>query len=285
ASHDELGGRLTYFANGSRMTDRSGQLLLPTGRYEAEAGATLRLSSLRSVTELSASADYQTDAPVARGGFFDQRQVARGLGITTEVRGGSRIVDTSFLRVAAVRNLASLGVRYDLARWYASAEIEGREEQTRSYQHLAWDVLAGAEAGFKVLTREPHVSIGVQAQASQREYARRLPDEVTKLVSPNVSLARALPPSFQLVGAVVHLSRGDVSERFRPDRAAFPRYDCEAAFGALLPDTDTALHLLCGASFRIPGGYTTLLAFYNRGVAGVRNNENAELALSYTLPF
>ena len=53
----------------------------------------------------------------------------------------------------------------------------------------------------------------------------------------------------------------------------------------LFPDTDTALHVLCGVSFRAPAGYATFLAFYNRGIAGVRNNENAELALSYTIPF
>ena len=284
-SHDALGGRLTYAASGSRMTDRSGQLLLGPQRYEAEAGAMLRLSSSRAVSELSAAVDWQASTPVARAGLFDQRMLTRRVGLTTELRAGSRIFDTGFLRLAAVRNSASLGLRYDRERWYATAEVEGREEHSRSYAHLAWEALATAEAGVKLVTREPHLSIGAQAQASQRAYPTRLPGEVSRFVSPNVSLGQVLPPSFQLVGGVVHLSRGDVYERSRPERMPFPRYDCEAAFGALLPDTDTALHLLCGASFRAPGGFTTLLAFYNRGIAGVRNNENAELALSYTLPF
>ncbi|MBX3219291.1 MAG: tetratricopeptide repeat protein [Labilithrix sp.] len=285
ASHDGLGGRLTYAASAARMTDGGGQLLLRGPRDEAEGSLLLRLSTLRGVTDITAAVDYQVGAPIARAGVYDQRRLTRQLGLTTEVRGGSRIYDTGFLRVAAVRNAASVGLRYDIARWYASAEVEGREEHTRSYEHLAWEALASAEGGFKLLSREPHLSVGAQVQASQREYPTRLPGDVARLVSPNVGLVRELPPSFQLVGGVVHLARGDPTERSRPERAPFPRYDCEAALGALLPDTDVALHVLCGASVRAPGGYTTLLVFYNRGVAGVRNNENAELALSYTLPF
>jgi len=285
ASHDGLGGRLTYSASASRMFDRGGLLLMPTARDEAELGALLRVSSVAAVTDLSAALDYQADAPVGRAGLFDLRRVGRRFSVITEVRAAARIYDTSFLRVAAVRNSGSVGVRYDQPRWYATAELEGREEHTRGYQHLAWDAVATAEAGVKLVTREPHVSIGAQVQASERAYPTRLPGDVTRLVSPNVDLVRALPPSFQLVGGVIHVSRGDFYERTRPDRAPFPRYDCEAALGALMPDTDTALHVLCGASARAPGGYATLLAFYNRGVAGIRNNENAELALSYTVLF
>ncbi len=284
ASHDGLGGRVTYSASAARMFDRGGQLLLRGPRDEAEVGALLRLSSVVAVTDISAAFDYQTDTPVGRAGIFDLRRLGKQLAVITELRAGARIYDTSFLRVAAVRNSGAVGVRYDLPRWYATAELEGREEHTRRYQHLAWDVVATAETGVKLVTREPHVSVGAQVQASERAYPTRLPGDA-RLVSPNVDLVRALPPSFQLVGGVIHVSRGDFYERTRPDRAPFPRYDCEAAFGALMPDTDTALHVLCGASVRAPGGYTTLLAFYNRGVAGIRNNENAELALSYTALF
>jgi tetratricopeptide (TPR) repeat protein len=285
ASHDGLGGRLTYSASASRMVDRSGRLLLRGPRDEAELGALLRILSLRGVTDVSAAIDYQTDTPVGRAGLFDQRQLGRRFTLTSELRAGSRIYDTSYLRVDAVRNSASIGLRYDLTHWYASSEIEGREEHTRRYEHLAWDAVGTAETGVKLLVREPHLSIGAQVQTSQRIYPTRLPDDVYRLVSPNVRLVHMLPPSFHLVGGVVRLARGDVMERSRPDRAPFPRYDCEAGFGALLPDTDTALHFLCGASVRAPGGYTTLLAFYNRGLAGVKNNENAELALSYTVSF
>lgn len=285
ASHDGLGGRLAYSASGSRMTDGGGQLLLRRPRDEAEAQVSLRFSSLRNATDLAAAFDYQPDAPVARASIFHQHRFTRQIEITAQARAGGRIYDTSFLRVAAVRNAVSVGLRYDHTHWYASAELDGREEQTRSYDHLAWDAIASAETGIKFRAREAHLAVGVQAQASRREYPTRLPGDVGKLVSPNVALVGALPPSFQLVGGVVHLSRGDPTERSRPERVPFPRYDCEAALGALLPDTDVALHVLCGASVRVPGGYTTLLAFYNRGVAGVKNNENAELALSYTLPF
>jgi hypothetical protein len=164
------------------------------------------------------------------------------------------------------------------------AEIEGREDQTRRYEHLSWDVVESAEAGFKILTREPHLSVGMQVQASQRDNRTDLPPSVARFVTADLGIERALPPSFQLIGGVVHFARGDFLERYRPERSTFPRYDCEAAFGALFP-ADTALHVLCGASVRAPGGFATAIAFYNRGIAGVRNSENAEVGLSYTVPF
>jgi hypothetical protein len=222
---------------------------------------------------------------VARGALFDQRLLSRRLGLTSELKVGQRIDDTSLLRLSAVRNAAVLGLRYDEHRWYASVDLEGREDQSRHYEHLAWDVVESAEAGVKILTREPQLSVGAQAQASQRDTRSDLPPSVSALLLPRIDRVRALPPSFQLAGGVVHLSRGDFLERYRPDRAPFPRYDCEAAVGVLFPDTDTAFHVLCGVSMNAPGGYSSLLAFYNRGIAGVRNNENAEVALSYTIPF
>lgn len=285
-SHDALHGRLIYSAAAVQMNDRSGFLDVPGPVNEAEGGALYRRATLRSVTEVGAAFNYQDETPIFRGALFHQRQLTKRLGLTTELRVAQRIDDTSFLRLAAARNAAVLGVRYDERRWYASAEIEGREDQTRRYQHLAWDVVASAEAGVKILAfGEPQLSVGVQAQASERDNRTDLPSSVASLVPPRADLARALPPTFQLIGGVIHLSRGDFLERYRPDRAPFPRYDCDAALGTLFPDTDTALHVLCGVSVRAPGGYTSLLAFYNRGIAGVKNNENAEVALSYTIPF
>ncbi|MBX3192146.1 MAG: tetratricopeptide repeat protein [Labilithrix sp.] len=285
-SHDALGGRVTYEATAARMTDRSGQIVLPTAVHEADAIALLRTSSPRSVTELGAGALYRegASAPVARLGVFDQRLLLARLSLTTGLRLGGRIDDTSFLRVIAVRNTAQIGLRYDFPRAYVSAEIEGREDQTRRYEHLAWEALAEGEAGIKLLAREPHLSIGVQAQASHRETRVGLPAEAEAMIPARVDRARALPPSFQLIGGVVHFSRGDFSERYRPDRAPFPRYDCEAAIGALLPG-DSAVHVLCGVSVRAWRGYSSAVVFYNRGIAGVRNAENAAIALSYTMPF
>lgn len=285
ASHDALRGRLVYSASAVEMNDRSGLLAVTGPVREAEAGALYRRMSARGVTELGATLDYQDQTPVARGAFFDQRLVTRQLGLTSELRVGQRIDDTSLLRVAAVRNAVVLGLRFDEHRWYASADVEAREDQSRRYEHLAWDVVESGEAGVKLLTREPHLSVGAQVQASQRDTRTELPPSVAALLPPRFDRVRALPPSFQLVGAVVHLSRGDFHERYRPDRAPFPRYDCEGAAGVLFPDNDAALHVLCGVSVRAPAGYATFLAFYNRGIAGVRNNENAEAALSYTIPF
>lgn len=285
AAHDGLGGRIMYDASGVRMTDRS--QLLAGERYEASAGVVARYTSARGVTDIGVGASYQQEqgTPVGRAVIFDQRLLTSRLGLTTELRHGSVIEDTSFLRALGVRNSASIGLRYDWPHFYAAGEIEGREDQTRRYQHLAWDVVGSAEAGVKLLTREPHLSIGAQGQVSRRDNRTNLPADSLAAFSPGVSLDRALPPSFELVGGVVHFSRGDFSERYRPDRAPFPRYDCEAAIGAITPATSTAVHVLCGISVRAAGGYTSFVAFYNRSVAGVANAENAALSLSHTVSF
>jgi tetratricopeptide (TPR) repeat protein len=285
ASHEAMHGRLVYSATAASMNDRSGLLVMNAPLREGEAGVLYRRMSARGVTEVGGSLDYQDQSPVGRAALFDQRLLTSRLGLTSELRVGQRIDDTSLLRVAAVRNAVALGLRYDEQRWYASAELEGREDQSRRYEHLAWDVVESAEAGAKLLTRGPHLSVGAQAQASQRDTRSELPSSVASFLPARFDRVRGLPPSFQLIGAVVHLSRGDFSERYKPDRAPFPRYDCEGAVGVLFPDTDVAFHALCGVSVRAPGGYASLTTFYNRGIAGVRNNENAEVALSYTIPF
>lgn len=284
-SHDFARGRMIYTASGVRMSDRGGVLVLDQPRYEGDGGAMFRRTSARGVTEFGGAFNYQEGTPVVRASFFDQRLVTGKLGITTDVRIGSKIDDTSALRVGAVRNLASVQARYDLTRWYGSVEAEGREDQSRKYEHIAWDALGTAEAGFKILNREPSLSIGGMGQVSQRFNRKVEPADINALIPPRADIARALPPSFQMVGGVIHFSRGDVTDRYRPDAAPYPRYDCEAAYGVLLPDADAAVHVLCSASARAPGGVVSFLAFYNRGIAGIPNNDSAELALSYGFPF
>lgn len=285
ASHDQGAGALVYSGYGVRMSERAGVIALDKVRYEAELGVTYRAPGPRSVTEIGAALNYQRGTPIAKPALFDQRLITSRFGITTDIRLGSRIDDTSFLRVGAMRNLASVLGRYDASWWYASLELEGREDMTRKYSHLAWDAVETAEAGLKLTRGEPAISVGAQGQASQRANKVDLPSHAMELIEPRVALTRALPPSFQLASAVVHVSRGDFLERYRPDRAPFPRYDCEVAAGLLLPDTDTAVHVKCGASARMPAGFASLVAFYNRGIAGVTNNENAEVSLSYAIAF
>ncbi|AKU93731.1 Extracellular Matrix protein PelB [Labilithrix luteola] len=284
-AHDLARGRIIYTASGVRMSDRGGVLVLDQPRFEGDGGALFRRTSARGVTEFGGAFNYQEGTPVVRASFFDQRLVTSRLGITTDVRIGSKIDDTSALRVGAVRNLASVQARYDLTRWYGSIEAEGREDQSRRYEHIAWDALGTAEAGFKILNREPSLSIGGMGQVSQRFNRKVEPADINALIPPRADIARALPPSFELVGGVIHFSRGDVTDRYRPDAAPYPRYDCEAAYGILLPDADPAVHVLCSASVRAPFGVASFLAFYNRGIAGIPNNDSAELALSYAFPF
>ncbi|HEY8075056.1 MAG TPA: tetratricopeptide repeat protein, partial [Labilithrix sp.] len=139
AAHDLWHGRMLYSAYGVRMTERADLINLPDPRYEADGGATYRQTTERGVTEVGAGFNYQKGTPVGRAELFDERLLTSRLGITTDVRFSDRIEDTSFLRVGAIRHHATFGARYDWPRFYATGQIEGREDQTRKYKHLAWD--------------------------------------------------------------------------------------------------------------------------------------------------
>jgi hypothetical protein len=292
AAHDAGNARLSYTADAERMVapDRSLQLAAPVD--EASVDAQVRLPSRRGVTEIGAGFDYQPAhtyqgaTPVARARFFDQRLVTEAVGTTVQAAFDDPIEDTSLLRVAALQSRLQLGVRADFGlRWYASLDLHGREDHTRTFDPIGYEIGEEAEAGFKIVRRDPQWDVGVQAVADQRMNLA-LPGAIAGLVPRGADLGLYVPPTYQLLSVVTHLARGDFSQRYRPELTPFPRYDCEAAAGVLLPDLDAVVHVQCSASVLVSrSGYASAIAFYNRGVAGIADQTNAQLSVTYTQTF
>ncbi|HXX66278.1 MAG TPA: tetratricopeptide repeat protein [Polyangiaceae bacterium] len=260
---------------------------------EAEAGAMARFTSERGATEISAALNvqpaqsYQGATPIPKATFFDQRLLTDVIGTTIQAVVDDKIEDTSLLRVAALQSRLEVGVRADFARnWYTAGSLHAREDYSRLFQPIGTETGEEIEGGYKIVTREPEWDVGLQGIAVQR-WNNGLPANVAALVPSGQDLALYIPPTYELVSIVTHLTRGDFWQRYRPDKTAFPRYDCEAAFGILFPDLDGAYHLQCSVSALVnrEGGYVSAVAFFNRGVAGIENQTNAEATVSYSQPF
>lgn len=284
--------RVFFAAAGRRMGTRNASLAMAPVE-EGDLGAMVRFTSPRGVTEVGAGFNYQPAerwqpaTPLARGSIFDQRLVTSVFGTTIAVVANDKIEDTGLLRVAAVKYEVELGLRADWSRtWFAQIDVHGREDHTRQGHHIGSEVGVSGEAGYKLLTRGPEWDVGLQALAHRRSNVDKLPSDIAPLVPRGVDLSFYLPPSYELVSVVTHLTRGDFLQRYRPDHTAFPRYDCEAAFGILFPDRDFAVHGKCSVSFLVArDGYVSAIGFYNRGIAGIANQTNAEAMLSYTQTF
>jgi tetratricopeptide (TPR) repeat protein len=292
-SHDAGPWRLSYGAAALRMFAPDHSLVLPSDVDEASGYALGRLPSRRGVSEVGAGVDVQSAradqraTAVPRATFFDQRQFTDALGTTLQAGFDEPIEDTSLLRVGALQSRVQAGVRADFAsRWYGSLDVHVREDHTRVFHLVGAEVGEEAELGFKIYRRDPQWDVGVQAAADQRMNVTTLPRELAVLVPPGADLGLYLPPTYQLVSFVTHLSRGDFSQRYRPELTPFPRYDCEAAAGVLLPDLDAVVHVQCSASVLVARvGYLSAVAFYNRGVAGIADQTNAQATLNYTQTF
>jgi tetratricopeptide (TPR) repeat protein len=287
AAHDLGDLRILYGAAGRQLesTDAT-YLVLPSPRLEVTAFVTGRSTAAHRVTELAVGVNYQPSQPLPTLSLFDQRRLFRDGELSVQASGDSTTDDTSFLRVGALRSQVLVNLRVELPfRTYASGELEAREDHTHLLHFLGSDVSETIEAGYRLLERAPDWEVGVQAVASQRSNVSQLPADVATLRPAGTDLGLLLPPSYELVSVVTHLGHGDFLERYRPDRGAFPRYECEAGVGVLLPDLDGAVHAKCSLSARAPvAGYVSATAAYNRGVVGIQNQTNAIAQLWYTLP-
>ncbi len=302
AAHDLGPFRVLYSAWGRSMSLSPGtpahdDLTLTHARAEAEFGGVLRRMQAHSVTELGAGINYQPDRVVPRATFFDERTFGRVLSTRVDVVFDDKIEDTPFLRLEAVRSRATLGVRADLVkRVYVSAALEGLEDHTRRFDHLALGLEESAEAGVKIARGDPEWDVGVQVVAAQRQNASSLTPTSLAALTTDVQLTQRdclgcyLPPSYQMISVVTHLTRGDFEQRYRPDNRPFPRYDCDAGIGVILPRSDApsselAAHLQCAASFRVVGtGFVSGTGYYNRGIAGIGEDQNAAVSIFYTQP-
>jgi len=282
-----------YSASAAETQTSNELLALPAPVDEVEAGAVARFTSERGATELGAALNVQparssqAATVIPKATFFDERLVTDVFGVTIQAVVDDKIEDTSLLRVGALQSRLELGLRADFARsWYTSVSVHAREDYTRLFQPVGTETGEELEGGYKIVTHEPEWDVGLQGIAVQRENVVNLPASLQVILPPTPDLALYIPPTYELVSVVTHLTRGDFWQRYRPDKTAFPRYDCEAALGILFPDLDGAYHVQCSVSALVTrGGYVSAIGFFNRNVAGIGNQTNAEATVSFTQPF
>jgi Tfp pilus assembly protein PilF len=293
AAYDLGPARVFVSGFGRRLAVRNGSLILDAPVNEADADVLARFSQRLGVTEVAVGGNVQPahdgnrQTPLPRGSFVDRRLVTPAIGTTVRIVADDRIEDTGLLRLAAVRSQIDVGARAELGgAWYASLSALAREDHSREFRHVANEIGEEGEVGYKVTTHAPEWDVGIEGLAHQRQNVRHLPPDVAAFLPGGADRALYLPPSFQLVSIVTHLTRGESLERYRPDRTSFPRYDCEGAAGILLPDLDAAVHVQCSVSIRLSTrGYASATGFYNRGIAGIYGQQSAEAALSYSQTF
>jgi tetratricopeptide (TPR) repeat protein len=291
ASHDVGAVRVLYSASARELSVQDGSLVQAGGPTpDADVSVMARFGDPRGVEEIGAGIDYQPDTPLPRATLLAERLLTPRLGATVRLAIDDPIVDTGLLRLAGAQSIGELGARYEIgAVAYAQLDLHAREDHTRRYHHVATELGGVAEVGYEILRAEPEWDVGVQALASQRRNVGTLPSDIASFVPAaqrGGDLSAYLPPSFQLVSLVTHITRGDFSERYRPERAAFPRYDCSAGAGLLLPDLDGAFEAQCSASVRVSGrGYVTAVGSYEQGIFGVANQTNVETRVSFTQAF
>lgn len=284
--------RVITSATAVEMETPDGSLSLRSPVDEAQVGMLARFTSERGATEVGGALNvqpaqsYQGATPIPRATFFDEHLITDVVGTTVQAVVDDKIDDTSLLRVGAVQSRIELGLRADFAHsWYANLGAHAREDYTRLFQPVGTEAGEEIEAGYKIVAHEPEWDVGVQGIAVQRHNGA-LPASIAGLIPPGSDLALYLPPSYELVSIVMHLTRGDFWQRYRPDKTAFPRYDCEASIGILFPDLDGSYELQCSVSALLgQSGYVSAVAFFQRGVAGIEEQTNAEATLSYTQPF
>jgi tetratricopeptide (TPR) repeat protein len=291
ASHDVGSVRVLYGASARELSVQDGSLVQTGGPTpDVDVSVMARLGDPRGVEEIGAGIDYQPDTPLPRATLLGERLLTPKLGATVRLAVDDPVVDTGLLRLAGAQSIVELGARYEIGSVaYAQLDLHAREDHTRRFHHIATEIGGVAEVGYEILRAEPEWDVGVQALASQRENVGTLPSDIASFIPAaqrGGDLSAYLPPSFQLVSIVTHLTRGDFSERYRPERAVFPRYDCSAGAGLLLPDLDGAFEAQCSASVRVSGrGYVTAVGSFEQGVFGVANQTNAGTRVSFTQAF
>lgn len=295
AAHDLGSFRVLYTGSGGSISLTHGSpavdtLVLAAPRAEASLGVLLRHTDTRGVTEVGAGADYQPERPLPRLTFFDEHVFGKVWATKIDASLDDMIEDTPFLRLEGARSRATLGLRADYARrLYTAVEVTGLEDHSRRFNHLALGVAEVIETGVKLVRGEPEWDLGIEAEAVQRSNVSL--DKVASVTQSDLKLrdpecpACYLPESYQVVSVVTHLTRGDFASRYRPDRRAFPRYDCDAGLGLIFPSQEAAAHVGCSVSVRIAGsGFASATAVYDRGVAG-SDEQVARTSLSFTQPF
>ncbi|WP_394823029.1 tetratricopeptide repeat protein [Pendulispora albinea] len=289
ASHDFLGGRILYEGFGREMTSPNGSVNVPNDgrRLEGDLGVTLRFQKRDSIFEVGAGANYQPRQPVPHFELFNATDILRGrVSTVVNLHVNMPIPDTPFMRLVGVRNELQLMGHFGITEHlYAEAEVFGRENTSRTFEHLSGELGGTADVGVHVLRRTPELNIAVRGSVSHRANVSRIPNDLLDTIPIGTAkeIETYLAPSYRMVSFVVQLTRGDFFERQRVEWLPLPRYDCSAELGYLFPQNTPAGSARCSASIRItPHGYLSALGSYTLGLFGLEDATNVRTSLAYT---
>ena len=286
--------RILYGAGGRQFIDFGTSSVDVDGRIEADAEVVARRVGARHVHEARLAVDYQADTPnglpMPRAGYAGVYQLSRKLSTSLDVTANGRIEDTSFLRVAGLRDSVSFDVAFEPARRvFLIGSAVAIEDHTRSFDYLGVEAGGGIEAGYKLLEKVPEWSVGVRVGAYGRDNRSDVPSEYRDIVKPTETRASLYPPSYQQAVLVMRIARGDFFERARQELVAFPRYDCEIDGGFLTglgirgATPAAAGSVRCALSVRMPtNGYLSATGEYIKGVTGLAQADNAHVGLTFT---
>lgn len=286
--------RIVYGAGARRFIDFGTAAVDVDGRIEADAEILARRLGPRHAQEGRLGVDYQTDTPngipMPRAGYKGVFQLSKRVGASVDAVANGRIEDTSFLRVAGLRD----AVNFDLSlepvdRAYVIGSVVVLEDHTRSFDYLGVEAGGGVEGGYKLMRRVPEWTLGARVGVYGRDNRSDVPSDFRSIVKPGETRGSLYPPSYQQAMLVMRIARGDFFERSREELVAFPRYDCEVNAGILTglgirgAVAAAAGAARCAVGVRMPtGGYLSATAEYIKGVTGLAQADNAHLGLSYT---
>jgi hypothetical protein len=261
---------------------------------EVDGLAVARLEDRGNLTELGAGANFNPFGSLPRGLVSHQRWLTPQALLTLRGAANEAIEDGALLHIAAAQSQATASVLFQAGPTYAELAAHLRDDRTRRWTELGREAADDAELGVRILRALPELDLGVRFHAQQRWNVAHLPAELlpplplgaTSGASGRPLAAPYLPGTFQFVALTLHLVRGELGERHRPDGTPWPRYACGVEVGVRLPRRDGAAGGQCALGLRL-GAHGVLEASgaYGRGLVGFAHVASARASLSYTLRF
>jgi hypothetical protein len=261
---------------------------------ELDGLAVGRIEDRGNLTELGAGGSLSPFGSLPRGLLSHQRWLTPQALFTLRGAANEAIEDGALLHIAAAQSQATASVLFEGGPVYAELGGHLRDDRTRRWTELGREAADDGELGVRILRALPELDLGVRFHAQQRWNVAHLPAELLPpLPVGAVSGANGrplaapyLPGTFQFVALAVHLVRGELGERHRPDGTPWPRYACGLEVGVRLPRREGAAGGRCALGLRL-GAHGSLEASgaYGRGLVGFAHVASASASLSYTIRY
>jgi tetratricopeptide (TPR) repeat protein len=261
---------------------------------QADGLAVARLEAGGNLTELGAGASLGPFGQLPRGVLSHQRWLTPHALVTVRGAANEAIDDGALLHVAAAASQATTTTLLEGGPVYAELGAHLRDDRTRRWTELGREAGEDAELGVRLLRALPELDLGVRLHAQQRWNAARVPSELVPLLPLEATAGGRsrplagpyLPSTFQFAALAVHLVRGELGERHRPDGTPWPRYACGLEVGVRLPARDGAAGGQCALGLRLGShGYLEASGAYGWGLVGLARLTSARASLSYALAF